>query len=90
MVSPGFHRNTCEPFVKTIQTLFFSLKSEMDFGGGTDPSKNDGWIDRNEVLLRSSIGDEEVNKLVWRCLGYEMTIELDPETLTAGRRGSIK
>ena len=66
------------------------MKSGDGFSGAEpwDPSKNDGELDpiRNEVLLRivqSEISDEEVNKLVWRCLGYEMTIELDPETLTA-------
>ena len=53
-----------------------------------DPSEHDGALDpiRNEVLLQivqSELSDEEVNKLVWECLGYEMEIELDPETLTA-------
>lgn len=88
----GFRRN--EPFVKkrSFRRSFSSLKKSGDgFSPGAepwDPSKNDGELDpiRNEVLLRivqSEISDEEVNKLVWRCLGYEMTIELDPETLTA-------
>ncbi len=89
----GFRRN--EPFVKKRsfrRSFSSSLKKSGDgFSPGAepwDPSKNDGELDpiRNEVLLRivqSEISDEEVNKLVWRCLGYEMTIELDPETLTA-------
>ena len=89
--SPGFRRNEREPFVKKrFPRSFSSLKSGDGFSGAEpwDPSKNDGELDpiRNEVLLRivqSEISDEEVNKLVWRCLGYEMTIELDPETLTA-------
>ena len=41
---------------------------------------------RNEVLLsivNSELSDEDVNRLVWECLGYRCTIDLDPETLTA-------
>ena len=91
----GFRRNE-PPFVKKRsfrRSFSSSLKKSGDdgFSPGAepwDPSKNDGELDpiRNEVLLRivqSEISDEEVNKLVWRCLGYETTIELDPETLTA-------
>ena len=94
--SPGFRRNKCEPFVKKRFRSFSSLKSGDGFSGAEpwDPSKNDGELDpiRNEVLLRivqSEISDEEVNKLVWRCLGYEMTIELDPETLTATEKWRV-
>ena len=38
----------------------------------------------NEVLLKvvlSQISDEEVNKLVWECLGYTKSIDMDAETL---------
>jgi len=41
---------------------------------------------RDEVLLRvvkQEVSDEEVNRLVWRALGYRSAVELDPETLTA-------
>ncbi len=59
-----------------------------------DPAEHDGEPDpiRNEVLLQiveSELSDEEVNKLVWQCLGYEMTIDLDPETLTATEKWSV-
>ena len=59
-----------------------------------DPAEHDGELDpiRNEVLLQivqSELSDEEVNKLVWQCLGYEMTIDLDPETLTATEKWSV-
>ena len=59
-----------------------------------DPAEHDGELDpiRNEVLLQiveSKLSDEEVNKLVWQCLGYEMTIDLDPETLTATEKWSV-
>jgi hypothetical protein len=59
-----------------------------------DPSEHDGALDpiRNEVLLQivqSELSDEEVNKLVWQCLGYEMEIELDPETLTATEKWKV-
>ena len=91
----GFRRN--KPFVKKRSSFRRSFSSSLKKSGDDgfspgaepwDPSKNDGELDpiRNEVLLRivqSEISDEEVNKLVWRCLGYEMRIELDPETLTA-------
>ena len=86
-VSPSFHRN--KPFVKKRFRSFCSPSGRDGFSGGAEPwESNDGDLDpiRNEVLLQivqSEISDEEVNKLVWRCLGYEMTIELDPETLTA-------
>jgi len=86
----GFHRNE-KPFVKKRFRSFRSPSGKRDdgFSKGAEPwESNDGESDpiRNEVLLQivqSEISDEEVNKLVWRCLGYEMTIELDPETLTA-------
>jgi hypothetical protein len=38
----------------------------------------------NEVLLKivlSQIPDEEVNRLVWECLGYTKSIDMDAETL---------
>ena len=87
-VSPGFHRSKCKPFIKKRFRSFCSTSGD-GFSGGAEPwESNDGELDpiRNEVLLQivqSEMSDEEVNKLVWRCLGYEMTIELDPETLTA-------
>ena len=69
--------------------------SQQDQGAKPwDPAEHDGELDpiRNEVLLQivqSELSDEEVNKLVWQCLGYEMTIDLDPETLTATEKWSV-
>ena len=74
----------------------FDAQKEQHHQGAKpwDPAEHDGELDpiRNEVLLQivqSELTDEEVNKLVWQCLGYEKTIDLDPETLTATEKWSV-
>ena len=80
---------------KDEQNADFDDAQQHDQGATPwDPAEHDGEPDpiRNEVLLQivqSELSDEEVNKLVWQCLGYEMTIDLDPETLTATEKWSV-
>jgi len=80
---------------KDEQNADFDDAQQHDQGATPwDPAEHDGELDpiRNEVLLQivqSELSDEEVNKLVWQCLGYEMTIDLDPETLTATEKWSV-
>ena len=80
---------------KDEQNADFDDAQQHDQGATPwDPAEHDGEPDpiRNGVLLQivqSELSDEEVNKLVWQCLGYEMTIDLDPETLTATEKWSV-
>ena len=46
---------------------------------GPDPLRDDVLL----AVVNQEVSDEEVNRLVWRALGYRSAVELDAETLTA-------